>query len=524
MSTQLTPEEAAISQRQHSQLASAMDKIGLGKAQKIIILLVAIGTIFDAIEQFNIGYAAPDIKRVWALQDFQVGLLSTATFGGVAIGCLLAGMAGDLLGRKITYLYNLALYTLGALVCAFAPDYTILIIGRIMVGIGLGGELNTGVTIVSEMVPTKVRGACTAIVQVAGGGLGIFLSSALSWAILVPGGTVFGGADTSWRWLLGVLAVPALLVFVYRRYMPESPRYLLTRGRVHEANRVLSLLSRGRLRNDGGEVTDYVQTPEGHVTRTESVRLLDIFRGTLRRRTAVLWIVSFMAFGAQDTITIFMPSILVNEGYAVATSLGFTLIINVGGLVGSILGSFGAHRLRRKIVLGYGCLAAVVTAIGFVMSPNLGLVLLFGSLFQLMSMVLNTLIWVWAPEMYPTRVRAFGVGASVFIASAAGSIIPPFAGRVLESFGALGIFGLVVAMYLIAAVAVRFGPETLGKTLEQISELDDAVERLEIATPNDLAGLEGEASGQPAPEAPGSQESANLRSSQRSDGSRAVQR
>ncbi|MCY0905780.1 MFS transporter [Arthrobacter sp. H14-L1] len=481
MSPQLTPQEAATSQRQHSQLASALDTIGLGRAQKIIILLVAIGTIFDAIEQFNIGYAAPAIKRVWALQDFQVGLLSTATFGGVAVGCLLAGVAGDVLGRKVTYLYNLALYTLGALVCAFAPDYTVLIIGRIIVGVGLGGELNTGITIVSEMVPTKLRGACTAIVQVAGGGLGIFLSSALSWAILVPGGHLFGGEDLSWRWLLGVLAAPALLVFVYRRFMPESPRYLLTRGRVKEANTVLSLFSRGRLRNDGGPVNEYVKTPEGFKTPQESVRLLDIFRGVLRRRTAVLWIVSFMAFGAQDTITIFMPSILVNEGYAVATSLSFTLIINLGGLIGSILGAFGAHKWRRKIVLTYGCLAAVVTAIGFVMSPNLGLVLLFGSLFQLMSMVLNTLVWVWAPEMYPTRVRAFGVGASVFIASAAGSIIPPFAGKVLESFGAVGIFGLVVAMYLIAAAAVRFGPETLGKSLEQISELDNKVENLEVA-------------------------------------------
>ncbi|MDP5225669.1 MULTISPECIES: MFS transporter [Arthrobacter] len=479
MSTQLTPEDIALSQQQHSQLADAMDRIGLSKAQKIIILLVAIGTIFDAIEQFNIGYAAPAIQRVWHLQDLQVGLMSTATFGGVAAGCLLAGIAGDLWGRKVTYLYNLALYTLGALVCAFAPDFTVLVIGRILVGIGLGGELNTGVTIVSEMVPTKVRGACTAIVQVAGGGLGIFLSSALSWAILVPGGQLFGGDDVSWRWLLGVLAVPALLVFVYRRYMPESPRYLLTRGQVHEANTVLSLLSRSRLRNDGGPVHEFVKTPEGRTTLKESVRLLDIFRGALRRRTAVLWIVSFMAFGAQDTITIFMPSILVKEGYGVATSLGFTLVINAGGLIGSILGAFGAHQWRRKIVLGYGCLGAVVTAIGFVMSPNLGLVLLFGSLFQLMSMVLNTLIWVWAPEMYPTRVRAFGVGASVFIASMAGSIIPPFAGKVLESFGAFGIFGMVVAMYLIAAVAVKFGPETLGRSLEQISELDDTVEELE---------------------------------------------
>lgn len=481
MTAHPTPTESGLAQQQHAQLANALDRIGLGRAHKVIILLIAIGTIFDAIEQFNIGYAAPAIKNLWHLSGTQVGLLSTATFGGLAAGCLLAGAAGDLFGRKVTYLYNLGLYTLGALVCAFAPNYWVLILGRALVGIGLGGELNTGVTIVSELVPTKIRGACTAIVQVAGGGLGIFLSSALSWAILVGAGGFFGPESVSWRWLLGVLAAPALLVLVYRRYMPESPRYLLSRGQVRETNQTLSLLARGRMRNDGGPVTDYITLPEGTVAPKEKVQLLEIFRGSLRRRTIALWVVSFMAFGAQDTITIFMPSILVHQGYAVATSLGFSLIINVGGLVGSVLGAVGAHRWRRQVVVSYGCIAAIVTSIGFVTSPTLGLVLLCGSLFQMMSMVLNTLVWVWAPELYPTRVRAFGVGASVFIASAAGSIMPPFAGKVLQTFGAPGIFGLVGIMYLVCAVAVRFGPETLGKSLEQLSELEDEEEDAEVA-------------------------------------------
>lgn len=470
MGRRLSPQEVGISQRLHAQLAGAMDQIGLGRAQKWVIFLVMTGTIFDAIEQFNVGYAFPAIKRVWGVSDAQVGLLSTATFAGVAAGCLLAGVSGDLLGRKFTYLYNLALYTVGALICAFAPDYTVLFIGRVIVGIGLGGELNTGVTLVSEIVPTKRRGAATAMVQIAGGGLGIFLSSALSWLILVALGNVLGGPDVSWRWLLGVLVLPAVLVFIYRRYMPESPRYLLTRGKVEEANKVLSLMSRGRMRDDGGPVNRYIHSEEGVVIPKESIHLMDIFRGKLVRVTAMLWIISFMAFGAQDTITIFMPSILVKEGYAVATSLTFTLIVNLGGLIGSILGAFAANYWRRRIVLTYGALAAVVTAIGFVLSPNLGLILLFGSLFQMMSMVINTLIWVYAPELYPTRVRAFGVGASVFIASAAGSIIPPIAGLALTAFGAAGIFGLAILMYVIMGITVRFGPETFGKSLELLTE------------------------------------------------------
>ena len=162
-----------------------------------------------------------------------------------------------------------------------------------------------------------------------------------------------------------------------------------------------------------------------------------------------------------------------SSGYGIASSLGFTLIINVGGLVGAVLAAVAGHYWARRIALGYGALAAIVTAVGFVLAPGLGLILLFGALFQLMSMLLNTLIWVYAPELYPTRIRAFGVGASVFVASAAGSIIPPFAGKILDAWGAAGIFGLAVLMYLVVAVAIRFGPETVGRSLEQLSELDE---------------------------------------------------
>lgn len=462
---------ASTARRLHEQLAAAMDKIGLGRAQKIVILLVAIGTIFDAIEQFNVAYAAPSIAKLWGLSGTEVGLLSTATFGGVALGCLIAGATGDIVGRKVTYLYNLALYTVGALIGAFAPNYWVLLLGRLVVGIGLGGELNTGVTIVSEIVPTKVRGACTAIVNIAGGGVGIFLSAALAWLMINPLGHFFGGPETSWRWLLGVLVLPALLVFVYRRFMPESPRYLLSSGQVHEANHVLTLLAAGRLRDDGRRVTPYLQAPEGVHMPRELVRLSDIFRGMLLRRTVVLWIISFMAFGAQDTITIFMPSILVKEGYAIASSLSFTLIINIGALIGALMAAVSGHYWRRRVVLSSGAIGAVIAAMAFVEAPSLGLVIFFGIVFMLMAMMLNTLIWVYAPELYPTRVRAFGVGASVMIASLAGSLIPPFAGKVLDFYGAPGIFGLVTIMYIVMAVVVWLGPETLGRSLEQLTEL-----------------------------------------------------
>ncbi|MDT7677905.1 MAG: hypothetical protein QOD82_5807, partial [Pseudonocardiales bacterium] len=163
--------------RARHELAVALDHIPFRRAHVLILVLVAFGALFDAIEQYNVGLAAPLIATQWSLSNAQVGLLTTLTFGGMAIGSLVAGITGDRYGRRVTYMYNLALYTLGALLAAFAPGLGWLLVARFIVGIGLGGELNTGLTLVAELMPTKFRGAAVATVNVAAGGLGIFASS-----------------------------------------------------------------------------------------------------------------------------------------------------------------------------------------------------------------------------------------------------------------------------------------------------------------------------------------------------------
>jgi putative MFS transporter len=368
-------------------------------------------------------------------------------------------------------MYNLALYTLGALLAAFSPDVGWLLAARFIVGIGLGGELNTGLTLVAELMPTRFRGAAVATVNVAAGGLGIFVSSALAAVVLGPLESLLGGPELAWRWLLGLLALPALLVFVYRWFLPESPRYLLVGGRVDEANQVLTRLAANRLRPvKGRPVTRYVDLAEGERLPRQRVRLSEIFQGHLARNTVVIWVVSAMTFGAQVTITVFMPTVLVSRGLDVSSSLTYTTIINIGGLVGAVLASVFGYRFKRRVVLGYGAAVAVVVAIAFGSSSSLALILTLGGLLQLMFILLNTTAWVWAPELYPTRVRAFGTGASVTVALLAASFMPLLAGVIFDAAGAVGMFVMVGVMYVVMALAVRFGPETQGVSLEDVSE------------------------------------------------------
>jgi MFS family permease len=286
------------------------------------------------------------------------------------------------------------LYTFGALIGAFAPNIEILYLGRLIVGIGLGGELNAGLTMVSEFVSTKTRGSSVAVVNIAAGGLGIFLSAALSFLILGPLATPLGGEDVAWRWVLGILALPALLLWVYRLYIPESPRYLLSRGRVDELNTVLGLLERRTLRKSKLPEVEQHFSHQGESEMEERIRLSEIFEGYLARRTIGLWIISFMTFGAQVAIIVFFPTVLVSQGYTIANSLFFTMIINIGGLIGAILASYFAAKLPRKWVLGFGALVAVGVAVLYAAVGSTGLILVVGALMQLMFILLNTTTWL----------------------------------------------------------------------------------------------------------------------------------
>jgi putative MFS transporter len=177
-----------------------------------------------------------------------------------------------------------------------------------------------------------------------------------------------------------------------------------------------------------------------------------------------------MTFGAQVTITVFMPTVLVSRGFNLASSLTYTTIINVGGLVGAVMASVFGYRFKRRVVLGYGAVVAVLVAVTFGSSSQLGLILILGGLLQLMFILLNTTTWVWAPELYPTRVRAFGTGASVTVALLAASLAPLLGGIIFDRGGAVGMFVMVGVMYAIMAIAVRFGPETQGVSLEDVGE------------------------------------------------------
>lgn len=447
------------------QLEGALSRIGVTGAHKQIIALVLIGVLFDAFEQNTIGVAGPQLMQNWGLTGADIGLLNTITFGSAAIGRLLSGILGDRYGRRVMLTINLLLFTIGSAACALAPDFATLAIARAIVGFGIGGEISTAVTMLSEFCSPKFRGTAAGLVNVGAGGFGNFLAPAFGLMIF----TIFPGED-GWRWLFAALALPALLVVFYRRYVPETPRFLASQGRIAEANKVLSILESGTLRPKNLVVREHLKDDKTQVATAKGA-WKELFRAPFIGRTIPVAIAILMSYGAQLSVLTLMPIIFVSMGYTLQGSLLYSMIIQSGSVLGAIAASMFGYYFPRKKVLTAGAVFACVAAVSIAtLGTNIYLVLLFGAIFQFFVLLLNTSIWIYAPELYPTRIRAFGVAFILATGSAAGSFVPAISGALFDAYGMIGVFGLAAAMYAVFAICIQMGPETYGMSMEDLTQ------------------------------------------------------
>ncbi len=223
--------------------------------------MLLLGAFFDAVEVNAVGLTGPVLQLEWGTTVTQIGVLNTIGFGAAALGRVVTGMVGDKLGRRLMLTVGLLVFCLGAGLSAIAPTYEFLAFARFVAGFGLGGEIAIAVTMLSEFFPARHRGPAVGLVNVAAAGFGNMLAPAFGLAVYA----IFTGPDR-WRMLFALMILPAVLVVFYRRYVPETPRFLLSRGpdRGHQrgarpalqrtaarcASRVAELGQRGPCRRD----------------------------------------------------------------------------------------------------------------------------------------------------------------------------------------------------------------------------------------------------------------------------------
>ena len=451
-------------------IASALDSVGFTRAQFWVLALIMAGEFFDTLEQNSVGAMGTNIKDSLHIGDVQLTTINTVTVIGGLVGRLAAGWLADRYGRRFSLGLNLLVYTLGGLLSAVSFSDGMLLVSRFIVGIGVGGEFMIGIAMISEMVATRHRGTLVASINVGAGGVGNFVSYGLFLLLLGPLAVPLGGNGQVWRWSFVILAAPALLVVLYRRRLPESPRWLLSQGRVAEANRSLGILASSSL-------TTASPVPPVELTLADIPPAVakgspaEVFSRSLIGRTAALGVASWMAFGSQVTLNFLMPTLLVERGYTVSQSLLYTMIMNVGALLGASVAALIANRAGRRRTVTTAGILGCATALAFAgFGHSTAMILVLGALFTFFTMITNTTLATWTPEVYPTSIRCSGSSIANGIGNIAGAVMPYAATALYADSKFAGVFGLAAVMYAVLVIAARFAPEARGRTLEDVNE------------------------------------------------------
>lgn len=438
-----------------------LDNLPIGPFHRRLVLLVGLGMFFDSFDNtLSSAVLASMLPSGFSTLELN-SLFLSFTFAGLAIGAAFAGWLSDRVGRGFAFQFNLGLFGVLALCSSLAPSMEILIGLRFLMAIGMGAEYVICYGMITEFIPRAHRGRFLGLLGVFGG-FGVSLSSLVGW-VVIP--------EFTWRGMFVIGGVGALIAWWLRRRMPESPRWLESRGRYDEADAVLRRIEQET--GVAGEASSLTQaTKNADVSTADGptwVPITVLFSRPVIRRTLMALVLTVACLFGSYSVTGWMPTFFVEQGMTVTSSLGFNAAIMSGYIVGPLLCMLVADRLgRRRSVVVAGTLAAIFAGIyPFMTEPVL--VIAVGFVLVAMAASFLTLCLGTVPEFFPTAFRFRGGGLAQTVGRI-GLIASPFI--VLGLFNSFGIVGVILAVsgvYL--AVTLLYAVARVDTSQEALAEI-----------------------------------------------------
>ncbi|WP_353988102.1 MFS transporter [Ruicaihuangia caeni] len=470
-----------------------LDRLPFTSRHRRLLVGSGIGWALDAMDVGLLSYVLVALAATWQITPGEQSWIATASAVGMAIGASLGGLLADRLGRRQVFALTLLVFGIATGVSALAWSVALLVALRFIVGLGLGAELPVASTLVSELAPARIRGRVVVLLEAfwAAG----WLAAALIGAFLVP------SSDDGWRWALAIGVVPAFYAIVVRWRLPESVRFLETRGRHEEAEAVVrsfeesagvgheadAAADRGtRLSvaepNAVTSSADAADAADAHSTiahstdarsagvgpgaATQTTRLGGLFSPGMLRRTVPLWVVWFCVNFSYYGAFIWLPTILFNSGFSLVRSVGFTLIITLAQLPGYAVAAWLIEVWGRRATLTVFLAGSAASAALFGTATTDAWILTFGCLLSFFNLGAWGALYAVTPELYPTRLRGTGAGWAAGVGRI-GAILAPLSVPLLSAAGGSPLlFGVFGAVFVIAAVGALLLAERKGRPLE----------------------------------------------------------
>ena len=442
-----------------------MDEAPTSRFHRKLLIACCGGPFLDGFVLSIIGVALVGIKADLMPSSAEVGLIGAASLIGIFFGATLFGALTDRIGREKMYALDLTVLVIGCALSAFVQEAWQLIVLRFVIGLAIGADYPIATSLLTEFTPTKKRGFMIGVT-----GLSWSLGAGFAYIVGAVFVGVSGGHD-HWRWMLATSAILGVVVVLARRGIPESPRWLLGKGRVAEAEQVILDVYGKKL-----DLTDEAPADSG-MTMLQSFKA--IVRGGYLKRTLMCGALYFAQITPQYAMLTFLPVIL--AGFAVSSDGSAGLIVETVIILLFAIGSIPALRWvetigRRKMsIIPFAVMAFPLIFLWLVPDAPVWLVVVAFCAYAFASGGPSILEWIYPNELFPTEIRATAVGVSVGISrigAATGTYLLPIS---IDNFGigtTMG-FGALITLAGFAA-CYAWAPETAGRPLEETASVAPA--------------------------------------------------
>jgi len=438
-------------------IGRAIDNTPLNNALKFIIAVAAAGFLFDSFDITIVGYALPKIRQEFSLTPTQVGLVGSSALAGMGVGSWCWGWIADKWGRRVVFASTVLMFSLFTGVAGLAGSLGFLVGARFLTGLGLGGMVPIDQALVTEYAPARIRGRVAAMLPLCWP-MGYFTAAGMA-LLLVP--------EFGWRWLFAIGVLPALLSFIIRRRVPESPRWLASQGRHEEARTSLAfvgvtdkLLEQAR--------RELAAVPPRPKVRDATFR--DLFTPPYARRVIHTWLLWFCSNFAATGFSVWLPTIYATYYHIeLSRTLLYTFIVAGTQVVGRICAFGLIDFMGRKtmIVIAYG--VAGCAALAFTQSTTETSLLVNAMVYAFFQDIGNLAMTVYTPEVYPVRIRGKGAAIAMGWGRFGGMTSPVVAGVLIGSGSLILVWGMIGAMmFLASGLTLALAYETRGN-LETVS-------------------------------------------------------
>jgi putative MFS transporter len=453
------------------QLTARLDRLPMTRSLWIMAVLLTFGGFFDGYAIGLIGALGPGLMKSGIFTATTVSFFGmsgfasfvSALFAGLFVATLCVSFIADHFGRRAIFAFSLLWFGIANFIMALQTTADGVNLWRFISALGVGVELVTVDAYLSELVPRRVRGMAFGFLQ-AMSAIAFLVAYILSWRLIPIAPFGYDG----WRWVAWIGSIGAVAIWWIRLGLPESPRWLAQQGRMQEAEKVMAKIE-ARAEAESGLPLPPTEPPHYQDPRKGSIA--EIFSPRYLRRTIMLMLFNFFQTVGFYGFVAWTPTLLIAKGIHITQSLEYSMIINIAAVAFPLLIMLFADEMERKWHACVSCFAIAVFGVWFAKVESPTALIILGSCLAMSTQWLSYGLHSYQSELYPTRIRARGIGFVYSWSRLSGILTPFFVAFFLRDFGATGVFAFVAFCMAVVIISVAaLGPRTRKLQLEAIAQ------------------------------------------------------